>query len=90
MDDSGVVGRIRRILSYLPVDHTQLLCRQIVERKQESVVEVSLSAQRAVVDVRLLLVVLVSVEPAEKKFDDKKCRYSSLYISYIKIINYYF
>ena len=36
-----------------------------MERKQESVVEVSLSAQRAVVDVGLLLVVFVSVEPAE-------------------------
>lgn len=36
-----------------------------MEREQESVVEVAFAAQRAVVDVSLLLVVFVSVEPPD-------------------------
>lgn len=40
-----------------------------MEGKQESVVEVSLAAQGAVVDVGLLLVVFVSVEPAESRHE---------------------
>lgn len=37
-----------------------------MERKQESVVEVSLPTHGAVVDVSLLLVVFVSLKPPEK------------------------
>lgn len=40
-----------------------------MERKQESEVEVALAAQRAVMDVSLLLVVFVSVEPADRQTD---------------------
>ena len=54
---------------YLPVDDAQLLCRQVVEGEQEAVVEVALPAQRAVVDVRLLLVVFMAVEPSEGQGD---------------------
>lgn len=52
--------------SYLSVDDTELLGRQVVKGKQEPVVKVSLSTQRAVMDVCLLFVVLVSIEPAER------------------------